>query len=30
MEELKEIVEAICLTVTALGFMYFIYKINQD
>ena len=30
MEEVKEIVEIICLTIAALGFMYFIYKILSD
>jgi hypothetical protein len=28
---MKEIVEVICLTVVALGFMYFVYKmVNED
>ena len=31
MEELKEIIEIICLTIALLGFMYFVYKmVNED
>lgn len=31
MNEIKEIIEIICLTVMALGLMYFMYKmVNED
>jgi hypothetical protein len=31
MKEIVEIIESICLTVAALGFMYFMYKmVNED
>jgi hypothetical protein len=31
MNGLKEIVEVICLTIAALAFMYFVYKmVNED